>query len=197
MSANGALSSTLDFTFFGGGVIQVTGGISEQQFPLTLVSSAAVPVVGTLETFNLDFTFSSAITAPVIQASATNLSFGFTGSGFIEFGIQTFGTAGGYEPIFEYTANSAGQVVVSGIGDFTVPFNIDTNIFVFSEGPATGTISYTLNGAGINVSRRRYEREGGNTVRLNDDYNGVRMLEATNGVRITDNGVRAAEVIQN
>jgi len=195
MSANGSFSSTLDYTFFGGGVVQVSGEIPTYDFPLSLVSTATLPIYAS-STNNLDFIFTGGVENPANNGQV-NATFGFTGSATVEIGISRFAKSE-WSNRFEFTANAEGLVVVSATFDNVLPFTTETNIYVFSEGPASGTFDFSVAALGTNVSTHAYSRTGGNAVKIGDvEFNGVRIPAATNGLRVINNGITHAEVINN
>lgn len=197
MSANGALTSTLDYSYIGGGVVRVSG-TSSSDFVLAFDSTAVVPITGTIQPVTLDLTLSDAgVETPTIQASATNLSFGFTGSGTIEFGVQRYLTAPYGNIQTSFTANSQGYVVVSGTFDNTLEFSSDTHIYVFSEGPVAVDFGFEVSSVGINVSTHNYSKVGSNDIKFNAvDNNGLKFPSESNGIRLVTNGVGYA-VVQN
>ena len=196
MSANGAFSSTLDYAFIGGGVVQISGPVSVGIDPV-FVASAKLPINAELQPYTLDLSLTQAgIETPTIQASL-NVSTSFTASATAEQGIQSF-LRSFYTNRIEFTANSEGYVVVSGELDVTLPFLTSTNIYVFSEGPAQGSIDFSLSAQAYNMTARVRSRTGGNSVLFKtNEHNGVRIPLESNSVRLVDSGVREADIIQN
>jgi hypothetical protein len=196
MSANGALSSTLDYTFIGGGVLQVKGPVFVSIDP-TFVASATVPIYAELQPYTLDFSLDEAgIETPTIQASL-NATIDFSASATAGQGIQSF-LSSFYTNRIEFTANSEGFVIVSGTADLTLPLTTNTNIYVFSEGPASGSISFSLTSQAYNMTTRVRSRAGDNAVLFKtNEFNAVRVPKEANSVRIVDNGERIADIIQN
>ena len=193
MSANGAFTSSIDYEFLGGGVVQISGPVSVSIDPIFDATAAAVIYGQSSNT--LDFTFVAGVETPTIYGTA-NLGIGFSATGRIEFGVQRFASSEWINRI-PFTANSEGYVVVSAQADIPLSFSLDTNIYVFSEGPSSGSIDYFVSAKGVNVSGRTYSKIGGNSVKLdNNQFNDVRINISSNGVRIVDNGLRLAEVIQ-
>ena len=196
MSANGAFLTTLDFEFFGGGYTTLSGGVSTTIEP-SLVSYAQVPITGTLNNFNLDFAFSGTITPPIIQASAENLSFDFTFNSTMEFGVQRYASAEYGSLVIPFSGSAEGYVVTSARLNQTLDFTLDTNIYVFSLGDSIVSYDFSVQSSGLNVSTRSYSRDGANYCSFNgNDFNEVQIFAQSNSVRITDNGVRYAEVLQ-
>ena len=195
MSANGAFSSTLDYAFIGGGVIQVTGPVSVSIDPV-FVATAEVPIFAQ-STNSLDFILTDAgIETPTIGAYV-NVSTSFTASATAEQGVQRFASSEWINRI-EFTANSAGIAIVKGELNQTLPFLTNTNIYVFSEGPASGSINFSVSAQAYNMTDRVRSRTGGNEVLFKtNEYNGVRIPQESNGLRLVDNGVREADIIQN
>lgn len=197
MSANGAITTTLDFSFFGGGYLQVTGDVSgtiENSF----VSTALVPISGTISTVNLSFDLEARIETPTVYGEA-NLGFDFTGSSTIEFGVQRY-LAVGTEKIvlFEYTAESTGYVLTHAYVEPTLEFSLETDIFVFSESEEfAGNIGFSVNSLGLNVSTRSYSRDGASYCEIDAvDHNDAYIKLESNLVEINSNGITYAEVIQ-
>ena len=81
MSANGAIITTLDFSFFGGGYLEVTGEATGS-LPMIFGSSAVVPITGEIQPVTLDFIFQAGIETPTVYGEA-NLSISFDSYGFI------------------------------------------------------------------------------------------------------------------
>lgn len=196
MSANGAFSSTLDYNFFGGGVVSLSGSLSTNLDPV-FESSAVIPVFGEIQPQSLSLELTEAgIETPTIQASF-NGSIDFTGFGTAEQGITTNGQSF-YVIRTEFTANAEGHVVVSGTLDQTLDFSIQPNIYVFSEGPAAVSFDFSVAAQGTNVSTHLYSKDGANYCSIYGiDYNNVKIMAQSNSVKIIDNGIRQVEVIQN
>lgn len=196
MSANGAFSSTLDYTFIGGGVSQISGPVSVSIDP-TFAASVQIPIYAESTGNSIDFTLTEAgIETPTIQA-VVNVSTSFTASATAGQGLQTFGRSY-YTNRIEFTANSAGDVIVKGEADLTLPLTIEPNIYVFSEGPGSGSISFSLSAQAYNMTTRVSSRTGGNAVLFRtNEFNEVRISKESNSVRIVDNGIREADIIQN
>lgn len=196
MSANGAFSTILDYNFFGGGVVYTTGEVSGIIEP-SLNSVGRVPIVGEIQPQNIEFTLTEAgIETPTINAAAENLSFGFTGSGFIEFGVQRYLTSNANTMIIPFSGSANGYSIVSGSLDQVLTFTPETNIYVFSEGPGLGSISFSVLSKGTNASTHVYDRIGANYCSFSGiDHNNVQIVAQSNDVKIVDNGIRQAEII--
>jgi hypothetical protein len=196
MSANGAIITTLDFSFFGGGYLEVTGEATGS-LPMIFGSSAVVPITGEIQPVTLDFIFQAGIETPTVYGEA-NLSISFDSYGFIEFGVQRFGEVGQANQaiLFEYTANSAGYVTTHGYFDNTLNFNLDTNIFVFSLGETSGFINgWGVNSTALNISTREYSEDGINIVDIDKiEFNDALVLVDSNYVEINPNGITYAEI---
>jgi hypothetical protein len=193
MSANGAFSTTLDYQFFGGGYSRVSGEVSGL-IETSLIFDAQVPITGEISNFNLDFSFVAGVETPTIYGNA-DLSFGFVASGQAEQGIQTFGKSEWINRL-PFEASSEGYVVVSGNLNQTLEFNLDTNIFLFSDGDGAGSFGFSLASKGTNVSTGIYHREGANYCTLDgSDYNSVQILLSYNDLHLVDSGIRQAEII--
>jgi hypothetical protein len=196
MSANGAFSTTLDFEFFAGGYTTLTGEVSVSIEP-SLVSYAKVPITGIINDFNLNFSFIGAIVPPTIQASAENLSFGFTSTSFIEFGVQRYAKAEYGSLVIPFTQSAQGYNLTHAYLNKTLDFTLNTKIYVFSLGESVGSYGFSLESTGLNISTRAYSRDGANYYTFNGvNFNDVTINAQSNSVRIIDNGVRHAEVLQ-
>lgn len=196
MSANGVFTSTIDYTFFGGGYSVIAGGVPAQTIDMALDTSGAVAIVGELQPFALDFEFESEITPPFIYGSA-EVSFGFTGSAFLEFGIQTFGSSEWINRI-EFTANSSAESVIAGVADITLPFNLDTNIFLFSLGDGLTGFDFSVAGKGTNLSTHKLSVTGSNSLKfINNDFNGYSIQKESNAVKIISDGGTDVEILLN
>ena len=195
MSANGALTSTLDFDFIAGAVLSVKGPLSVE-IGVTTSLTGVVPIYGELEPYTLDFNGQASIETPTIYASATDLSTSFTVSGTIEFGVTRELEANNQ---INFTLDTVpGFVITHGTADITLPFLSDTNIYVFSEGPVSVATSFLLAGKGLNWDTHVYDRTGVNGIKFTgDESNGVNIKIESNGVKLVSNGIGYAEIIQN
>lgn len=196
MSANGAFSTTLDFEFFAGGFTTLSGEASVSIEP-SLVSYARVPITGTLNDFNLNFSFTGRITPPIIQASAENLNFGFTSSSTIEFGVQRYAKSEYGSLVIPFTTTAQGYNLTHAYLNKTLDFTLNTKIYVFSLGESSGSYGFNLESTALNISTRAYSRDGANYCTFNGvDFNNAIINNQSNSVRIIDNGVRHATVLQ-
>ena len=194
MSANGVFTSTIDYTFFGGGYSIVSGGVPDQTIDMVLDNSGIVSIIGEMQPFALDFTFASEITPPFIYGSA-ELSFGFTGSATLEFGIQTFGSSEWINRL-EFSANGFAETVVAGVGDITLPFILDTNIFVFSLGDGLTGFDFSIEGKGTNLSTHLFSTTGDNSLKfIDNDFNGYLIPKESNAVKIISDGATDVEIL--
>ena len=197
MSANGSIVTTLDYDFFGGAVVKNSGTLTGALEP-SLVFVAQNPVNAEPFTFTLEFGLTAGIETPTVYAEATNLSIDFTidQSGFIEFGVQKYLYSNANTMIIPFGATGEGFSTIEGTFDNILPFTSETNIYVFSEGPASGTFGFTVLGKGTNHSTHIYDRIGANEVSFQGiENNDVRMVADSNDVIIIDNGIRQAEII--
>lgn len=197
MSANGAVTTTIDFEFFGGGYTQLSGGVSATIEP-SLVSYAKIPIVGQIQPVTIDFGITAGIETPTIYGRA-DLSFDFIGSGTAEFGVQRYATVGANTQaiLFEYTANSAGHVITHSYFNNTLDFTLSTNIYVFSLGDSSGSYSFNVESTGVNVSTRSYSVNGANYCSFDSiDFNDVQISAQSNYVEIVNNGTTQAEILQ-
>lgn len=186
--------NNLDFDFFGGGYVQLSGEVSGL-IETSFVSYAQIPINGEAA-LALDFAFAGGIETPTIYGTAPNLSFDFVVSSTMEFGVDRNGSVAN-NVIFEYTAESSGYVTTHAYFNPTLEFTLDTNIYVFSEGDSAGLYSFTVESGGLNISTRSYSRDGGNYVVFNQiDFNDVFINDESNSVKILSNGITQAEIIQ-
>lgn len=200
MAANGTFTSTLDYNFFGGGYVSTSGIVSGSIEPI-LDAHARVPIAGEIQPITISFDLVDAgIETPTIYGSAENLSFDFSmnQSGFIEFGVQRYLTTNSNTMIIPFGGSANGYSVVSGALDQVLTFTADTNIYVFSEGPSSGSIGFSILSKGTNASTHIYDKVGSNDISFNGiDHNDVKIVAQSNDVKIIDNGMRQAEIIQN
>ena len=196
MSANGVFTSTIDYTFFGGGYSIVSGGVPDQTIDMVLDNSGVVSIIGEMQPLALDFTFASEITPPFIYGSA-EVSFGFTGSATLEFGIQTFGSSEWINRL-EFTSNSFAETVIAGVGDVTLPFTLDTNFFIYSLGDGDTAFGFSVAGKGTNLSTHQFSTTGSNSLKfINNDFNGCLIHKESNAVKIVNNGGTDVEILLN
>jgi|TARA_B110000908_G_scaffold51596_1_gene62926 hypothetical protein len=195
MSANGAFSTTLDFEFFGGGYLQLSGEVSGT-IGTSFVSYAQVPITGHISPVTLDFEFTAGIETPTIYGRATDLSFGFTSSSFIEFGVQRYISVAN-NVLFDYTSESSGLVLTHANFNPTLEFTLDTNIYVFSEGDSIGSYSFSVESVGLNISTRTYSKDGANyTVFNSTDFNDLLINDESNSIKLTNTGMTQVEILQ-
>lgn len=194
MSANGVFSTTLDYQYFGGGVVQNTGEFS-RLIDYSFDSSVQIPIVGQIDNFDLDFSFAAGIETPELNAAA-DLSFEFSVSAQADQGIQRFATVEWKKLQVPFSVSANGYSIVAGTLDQTLEFNLDTNIFVYSELESSGTIGFVVSSKGTNVSTHVYDVQGANYCTLDaSDYNNVQILSPYNNCTLIDNGIRQAEII--
>jgi len=195
MSANGAVTTTLDFQYFGGGVIQVSGEVSGL-IDNSFVFDGRVPVVGHIEPVTIDFGFSAGIETPTIYGIVPDASIDFTSYSFVEFGVQRYLSVAN-NTLFDYSASSEGYVTTHVNFNPTLDFNLDTHIYVFSLGDSTGTYSFSVDSLGLNISTREYSETGGNYVTFDGiDNNDYRIIDSKNGIKLISNGISQADIIQ-
>jgi len=193
MSANGTFSTTLDFDFFGGGYLQLSGEVSGL-IETSFVSYAQVPIFAEAP-LTLDFVFTAGIETSTVYGSA-NLTFGFDAGGTIEFGVSRYGSVAN-TVIFEYTAESSGYVTTHANFNPTLEFTLDTNIYVFSEGDSAGLYSFSVQSTGLNISTRTYSRDGASYCSFNGiDFNDLHINDESNSINIINNGITQVEILQ-
>lgn len=200
MAANGTFSTTLDYDFFGGGVVYTSGEVSGI-IEASLDASARVPIAGQITPQTISFQLTEAgIETPTIYGAAENLTIDFSlnQSGFIEFGTQRYLFTNANTMVIPFSGSANGYSVVSGTLNQVLEFTSETNIYVFSEGPASGTISFSVLSEGTNVSTHVYDQKGANYCSFSGvDYNNVQIVAQSNDVIIMNNGEGFAEIIQN
>ena len=195
MSANGAVTTTVDFTYFGGGYVQVSGEVSGSIDP-SFVFDGRIPIYGEINPVTIDFGFSAGIETPTIYGRVPDASFDFTSYSFVEFGVQRYLSVAN-NTLFDYTANSEGYVTTHVNFNPTLDFNLDTHIYVFSLGDTTGTYTFSVDSVGLNVSTRQYSKTGGNYVSFDGiDNNEYRLVDPKNGINLISNGISKAEILQ-
>lgn len=193
MSANGAFSTTLDFDFFGGGYLQLSGEVSGL-IETSFVSYAQVPIFAEAP-LTLDFEFTAGIETPTVYGNA-NLSFSFDAGGVIEFGVSRYGSVAN-NVLFDYTSESLGYVKTHAYFSPTLEFTLDTNIYVFSEGDSAGLYNFSVESTGLNISTRSYSRDGASYCSFNGiDFNDLHINDESNSIKIINNGMTQAEILQ-
>jgi len=195
MSANGAVTTTVDFTYFGGGYVEVSGEVSGS-IDASFVFDGRIPIYGEINPVTIDFGFSAGIETPTIYGRVSDASFDFTSYSFVEFGVQRYLSVAN-NTLFDYTANSEGYVTTHVNFNPTLDFNIDTHIYVFSLGDTTGTYTFSVDSLGLNISTRQYSKTGGNYVSFDGiDNNEYRLVDPKNGINLISNGISKAEILQ-
>jgi hypothetical protein len=191
---NGTFSSTLDFNFIGGGVLVVSGGLPLSSYDFELDFAGVVPVVGTIEPITLDFLLDAGVAAPTIYATA-DLSIGFTQTGFIEFGIQSYLSSG--NNAIDWSVDSTGFVTVSGSFDNTFDIDFSGTMTPFSLGDSTGSYAFVLDARALNYSEFNKSYDGKNLASIHDNIeNSITMLEIQNHVKIIDSGQTGVKILQ-
>lgn len=183
MSANGALSSTLDFEFAGGGYLNIVGGV-DVSFNLAIDSTSAVYIVGESTNNSISYTLDASAQMPGIFA-VLEQEIPFSFSGTAEFGVQrwaeannridfTFGTMTGYN-------------LTHGALNKTIPFSVSITADQFSLGETAGSFAFIFSGKAVNKSTHTYDRVGKNGVNFRHSYNGVLLSGEMNDVKIIKN----------
>jgi len=194
MSANGALTSTLDFSFFGGGYSTIVGG-AEGTFNYAFTSDVFVPVYATLDQ-TISFDVEAGIVTPTVYGEFSGtIDFTLTEPARIEFGIQSYIYSGNNE--INFTASSTGFSIIAGAADITLPITFSGTMAQFSLGQTTNAFGYTLNSKVINYTLTNKSRLGINDIELTRNMeNGVviRRISEPNDIRLKDSGETFAEV---
>jgi hypothetical protein len=194
MSANGAVSTTLDFEYFGGGYVSLSGEVSGL-IDTSLIFSGSLPIVGEISPITIDFGFSAGIETPTIYGQIAPQVIPFSSYSFVEFGVQRYLSVAN-NVLFDYTANSSGYLTTHVNFNPTLEFNLDTHIYVFSLGDSAGTFNFSVEGLGLNVTTREYSETGGNFVNFNEiDFNNSDVIQPHNGLVLINNGISQAEII--
>jgi hypothetical protein len=194
MSANGAVSTTVDFTYFGGGYVQVSGEVSGL-IDTSFVFDGVAPISGEIQPVTIDFGFSAGIETPTVYGTA-DVSFDFASYSFVEFGVQRYLSVAN-NILFDYTANSSGYVTTHANFNPTLDFTLDTNLYIFSLGDGSGTFSFDIESLGYNISTRQYSKTGGNYVSFDGvDKNAANVINPINGIKLLNNGISKAEILQ-
>jgi hypothetical protein len=193
----GAVTTTLDFGFFGGGYTQVSG-VWSGSIDATFTSTAFAPVNGILSPVTLEFALVAGIETPTVYGRAADLSFDFAASSTVEFGVQRFGAVGTEKVVlFEYTAESTGYNLTHANFNPTLDFTLDTEIYLFSSGGSVGSYGFNITSTGLNISTRSYSRDGATYCEFNAvDFNDAHIKLQSNSMEITNNGINYAEIIQ-
>jgi len=194
MSANGALTSTLDFSFFGGGYSTIVGG-AEGTFNYAFTSDVFVPVYATLDQ-TISFDVEAGIVTPTVYGEFSGtIDFTLTEPARIEFGIQSYIYSGNNE--INFTASASGFSIIAGAADITLPITFSGTMAQFSLGQTTNAFGYTLNSKVINYTLTNKSRLGINDIELTRNMeNGVviRRISEPNDIRLKDSGETFAEV---
>ena len=194
MSANGALTSTLDFSFFGGGYSTIVGG-AEGTFSYAFTSDVFVPVYATLDQ-TISFDVEAGIVTPTVYGEFSGtIDFTLTEPARIEFGIQSYIYSGNNE--INFTASASGFSIIAGGADITLPIIFSGTMAQFSLGQTTNAFGYALNSKVINYTLTNKSRLGINDIELTRNMeNGVviRRISEPNDIRLKDSGETFAEV---
>ena len=171
MSANGALTSTLDFSFFGGGYSTIVGG-AEGTFNYAFTSDVFVPVYATLDQ-TISFDVEAGIVTPTVYGEFSGtIDFTLTEPARIEFGIQSYIYSGNNE--INFTASASGFSIIAGGANITLPITFSGTMAQFSLGQTTNAFGYTLNSKVINYTLTNKSRLGINDIELTRNMeNGV------------------------
>jgi hypothetical protein len=194
MSANGALTSTLDFSFFGGGYSTIVGG-AEGTFNYAFTSDVFVPVYATLDQ-TISFDVEAGIVTPTVYGEFSGtIDFTLTEPARIEFGIQSYIYSGNNE--INFTASASGFSIIAGGANITLPITFSGTMAQFSLGQTTNAFGYALNSKVINYTLTNKSRLGINDIELTRNMeNGVviRRISEPNNIRLKDSGETFAEV---
>lgn len=191
MSANVEFSTTLDYDFFGGGIVFVSGEASGV-LDYNLDSDVKVLIFAESSNNFIDFTFLGGIELPIINATA-DLSFDFSVSSTVEFGVQRWAFA---NTRIEFTQTSEGFALVKASVDYLYDFIVNTSATQFSFGTANTELDFFFNSNVLNYSLHIYDRLGKNDVELlTSEFNEIEILNENNFVEIIDSGRNDARVL--
>jgi hypothetical protein len=191
MAANAEFSTTLDYEFFGGGTVFVVG---EGSGVLDYIFNSNVKTLIFAESSNnfIDFTFTGGIQLPTINAVA-NLSFGFSISSTVEFGIQSFAFA---NTRIEFSSTSEGFAPIKVSVDYVLPFVAQSTITQFSLAFANTSFNFSVNSQVLNYSLQIVDLLGLNSIELiTYEFNEIEVLNENNFVEIIDSGYNEAKVL--
>jgi hypothetical protein len=191
MAANAEFSTTLDYEFFGGGTVFVVGGGSVS-IDYTLDSDVKALIFAESSNNFIDFTFSGGIQLPTINASA-NLSFGFSVSATVEFGIQSFAVA---NTRIEFSSTSEGFALIKGSVDYVLPFVAQSTITQFSLAFANISFDFSVDSEVLNYSLQIVDRLGQNDIEfISYEFNEAHVLNENNFVEIIESGYNEAKIL--
>jgi len=191
MAANAEFSTTLDYEFFGGGTVFVVG---EGSGVLDYIFDSNVKALIFAESSNnfIDFAFTGGIQLPTINAIA-NLSFGFSVSSTVEFGIQSFAFA---NTRIEFSSTSEGFAPIKVSVDYVLPFVAQSTITQFSLAFANTSFDFSVDSQVLNYSLQIVDLLGLNSIELiTYEFNEIEVLNENNFVEIIDSGYNEAKVL--
>mgnify|MGYP003635561802 FL=1 len=163
MSANGVFTSTLDYSFFGGGFSTIEGGASGD-FTLAFTSDVFNPVYAELDQ-TLTFDVVAGIVTPTVYGEFDGtIDFSLNQSGRIEFGIQSYLTSANNE--VEFSASSTGLVPVTGSFTPTFDINFSGTMAQFSLVQGATAFSFDLDSVVQNYTLLNKTRAGKNATEL-------------------------------
>jgi hypothetical protein len=156
-----------------------------------------VQLYAAAELGSLVIPFSVSAQSKNIAQAYLNSNISFESNSFVEYGIQRFATTQLGALTIPFTQSAQGYNVTHAYLNKTLDFTLNTEIYVFSLGESAGSYSFSLESAGLNISTRAYSRDGANYYKFNGvNFNEVAINTQSNSVRIIDNGIRQAEVLQ-
>jgi hypothetical protein len=191
MAANAEFSTTLDYEFFGGGTIFVVGEAAGV-IDYTLDSDVKALIFAESSNNFIDFTFSGGIQLPTINATA-NLSFGFSVSATVEFGVQSFAVA---NTRIEFSSTSEGFASIKGSVDYVLPFVAQSTITQFSLAFANTSFDFSVDSEVLNYSLQIVDRLGQNDIEfISYEFNEAHVLNENNFVEIIESGYNEAKIL--
>lgn len=191
MSANGVFTSTIDYSFFGGGYSTIEGG-ANSTFDLTIASNVFVPINASL-TQSIDFSFQAGVETPTVYGDFAGTIDFTLDEARIVFGRQGYGTSANNE--INFSATGSGYVTVEAIAQPIIGFTISATMAQFSLGQATAAFDFAARGIGQNYTLLNKSRGGKNGAQLTRfSSNNVRIKQQPNGVKIRNPGTNNAVV---
>ena len=191
MAANAEFSTTLDYEFIGGGTVFVVGQ-GAVSIDYSLDSEVKALIFAESSNNFIDFTFSGGIQLPTINASA-DLSFGFSVSATVEFGVQRWATA---NTRVEFSASAEGVAPIRASVDYTLPFLAQSTITQFSLAFANTSFDFSVESEVLNYSLQIVDRLGQNSIEfISYEFNEAEVINENNYVEIIGSGYNEAKVL--
>lgn len=192
MSANGSVSASIDYGFFGGGYIRVKGSV-DSTFSLSSDITGYVPIVGEISNLDIPFTFTSEAGKDPIRGYAYGV-INFSGSGTGKLGDTIYGELN--YPWIYFTGSATGKNVTHGYFDNTLEFSSASRAAQFEDADTAGRITFSLSSIALNYTTLAKSRVGQNFSRVIDNTNNTRIDNPINDVFIRSDGSNIVTIIQ-